>query len=148
MAVWGLASLEKLTWGCWASNKHVRLRHRNCMVGNWRIIVFLALVSRLLAAHGLTSCLSVRTQPLTATGAPSQTSTIPYHTIPVQSEAKKLNRALDCPKAMRRHMGTSSTTKGRSSPTHYLNTVSSPAVPPGGRKAALHGTNVFDFFSF
>ena len=36
---------------------------------------------RLLAAHGLTSCLSVRTQPLTATGAPSQTSTIPYHTI-------------------------------------------------------------------
>ena len=25
------------------------------------------------------SCLSVRTQPLTATGAPSQTSTIPYH---------------------------------------------------------------------
>ena len=36
---------------------------------------------RLLAAHGLTSCLSVGTQPLTATGAPSQTSTIPYHTI-------------------------------------------------------------------
>ena len=30
----------------------------------------------------LMSCLSVRTQPLTATGAPSQTSTIPYHTIP------------------------------------------------------------------
>ena len=27
------------------------------------------------------SCLSVRTQPLTATGAPSQTSTIPYHTM-------------------------------------------------------------------
>ena len=39
--------------------------------------------SRLLAAHGLTSCLSVRTQPLTATGAPSQTSTIPYHTMGV-----------------------------------------------------------------
>ena len=38
--------------------------------------------SRLLAAHGLTSCLSVRTQPLTATGAPSQTSTISYHTMP------------------------------------------------------------------
>ena len=37
--------------------------------------------SRLLAAHDLLSCLSVRTQPLTATGAPSQTSTIPYHTI-------------------------------------------------------------------
>ena len=36
---------------------------------------------RLLAAHGLRSCLSARTQPwLTATGAPSQTSTIPYHT--------------------------------------------------------------------
>ena len=32
--------------------------------------------------HGLRSCLSARTQPLTATGAPSQTSTIPYHTIP------------------------------------------------------------------
>ena len=32
-----------------------------------------------LAAHGARSCLSVRTQPLTATGAPSQTSTIPYH---------------------------------------------------------------------
>ena len=37
---------------------------------------------RLLAAHGLRSCLSVRTQPLTATGAPSQTSTMPYHTMP------------------------------------------------------------------
>ena len=35
---------------------------------------------RLLAAHGARSCLSVRTQPLMATGAPSQTSTIPYHT--------------------------------------------------------------------
>ena len=34
---------------------------------------------RLLTAHGLTSCLSVRTQPPTATGAPSQTSTMPYH---------------------------------------------------------------------
>ena len=33
---------------------------------------------RLLAAHGPMPCLSVRTQPLTATGAPSQTSTIPY----------------------------------------------------------------------
>ena len=30
----------------------------------------------------MASCLSVRTQPLTATGAPSQTSTIPYLTIP------------------------------------------------------------------
>ena len=36
---------------------------------------------RLLAAHGARSCLSARTPPLTATGAPSQTSTIPYHTI-------------------------------------------------------------------
>ena len=36
---------------------------------------------RLLAAHGPRSCLSVRTQPLTATGAPSQTSTIPCHAI-------------------------------------------------------------------
>ena len=48
------------------------------------IILLTDMVSRcrLLAAHGLRSCLSVRTQPLTATGAPSQTSTIPYHTIP------------------------------------------------------------------
>ena len=36
---------------------------------------------RLIAAHGLRSCPSARTQPLTATGAPSQTSTIPYHTM-------------------------------------------------------------------
>ena len=36
---------------------------------------------RLLAAHGPRSCLSVRTQPLTATGAPSQTSTMPCHAI-------------------------------------------------------------------
>ena len=35
---------------------------------------------RLLAANGVRSCLSARTQPPTATGAPSQTSTIPYHT--------------------------------------------------------------------
>ena len=34
---------------------------------------------RLLAAHGLMSCLSARTQLLTATGAPSQTSTMPHH---------------------------------------------------------------------
>ena len=32
------------------------------------------------------SCLSVRTQPLTATGAPSQTSTIPYYTIPYHTD--------------------------------------------------------------
>ena len=40
---------------------------------------------------------------------------------------------------MRRHMGTSSTTKGCRSPAHvhYFNTVSSPDVSPGGRKAAL-----------
>ena len=43
---------------------------------------------RLLAAHGARSCLSVRTQPLTATGAPSQTSTIPYHTIPCNSASR------------------------------------------------------------
>ena len=48
---------------------------------------------------------------------------------------------LDAP--MRRHMGTSSTTKGCSSPAHHFNTVSSPDVSPGGRKAALHGENVF-----
>ena len=37
---------------------------------------------RLLAAHGARSCLSVRTQPPTATGAPSQTTSIPYHSKP------------------------------------------------------------------
>ena len=37
---------------------------------------------RLLAAHSARSCLSVRTQPPMATGAPSQTSIVPYHTIP------------------------------------------------------------------
>ena len=37
---------------------------------------------RLLTAHGARSCLSVRTQPLTATGAPSQTSTMPCHAMP------------------------------------------------------------------
>ena len=31
------------------------------------------------AAHGARLCLSVRTQPLTATGAPSQTSAVPCH---------------------------------------------------------------------
>ena len=35
--------------------------------------------SRPLTAHGLASCPSVRTQPLTATGAPSQTSAMPCH---------------------------------------------------------------------
>ena len=64
----------------------------------------------------------------------------------IRSQEIAQNRALNSP--MRRHMGTSSTTKGHSSPTHCLNTVSSPAVSPGGRKAALHGTNVFGFFSF
>ena len=39
-------------------------------------------------------------------------------------------------------MGTSSTTKGCSSPEHYFTTASSPAVSPGGRKAALHGEAV------
>ena len=43
--------------------------------------------SRLLAAHGLASCLSVRTQPLTATGAPSQTSTMPCHAMPCHAMA-------------------------------------------------------------
>ena len=45
---------------------------------------------RPLAAHGLRSCPSVRTQPLTATGAPSRTSTMPcharHHQHPRQSE--------------------------------------------------------------
>ena len=50
------------------------------------IILLTDMVSRcrLLAAHGARSCLLVRTQPLMAT-APSQTSTIPYHTIPYRT---------------------------------------------------------------
>ena len=36
-------------------------------------------IRSLLAAHGTRLCLSVRNQPPTATGALSQTSTIPYH---------------------------------------------------------------------
>ena len=51
---------------------------------------------RLIAAHGLTSCLSVRTQPLTATGAPSQTSTIPYHTILIQPSIRSLVDSVSC----------------------------------------------------
>ena len=46
-----------------------------------------------MVCHGMPcarSCLSVRTQPLTATGAPSQTSTIPYHTIPCPLYQRKL----------------------------------------------------------
>ena len=46
---------------------------------------------RLLAAHGARSCLSVRTQPLMATGAPSQTSTIPYHTRRLVNNVKLFN---------------------------------------------------------
>ena len=41
---------------------------------------------RLLAAHGAKSCQSVRAQPLTATGAPSQTFTDLYHTIPYHTQ--------------------------------------------------------------
>ena len=49
---------------------------------------------RLLAAHGARSCLSVRTQPLTATGAPSQTSTMPWpcHAIPCPSVASGITK--------------------------------------------------------
>ena len=45
---------------------------------------------RPLAAHGLGSCPSARTQPLTATGAPSQTSTMPCHAMPCH--ARRLSR--------------------------------------------------------
>ena len=49
------------------------------------IILLTDMVSRcrLFAAHGARSCLSVRSKPLTATGTPSQTSTVPYHTTPL-----------------------------------------------------------------
>ena len=49
---------------------------------------------RLLAAHGLRSCPSVRTQPLTATGAPSRTSAMPCHAMPCT--LVRLHRPLPC----------------------------------------------------
>ena len=62
------------------------------------IILLTDMVSRcrLLAAHGLTSCLSVRTQPLTATGAPSQTSTIPWVCYRRRNQWLRLALALFC----------------------------------------------------
>ena len=42
--------------------------------------------SRLLAAHDARSYLRVRTKPPMVTGAPSQTSTIPYHTMPYHTK--------------------------------------------------------------
>ena len=58
------------------------LRYAECSRAPNYILLLTDMVTRcgLLTAHGARSCLSVRTQPLTATGAPSQTSTIPYHT--------------------------------------------------------------------
>ena len=50
----------------------------------------------LLAAHGLRSCLSVRTQPLAATGAPLQTSTIPWVCYRRRNQWLRLALALFC----------------------------------------------------
>ena len=58
------------------------LRYAECSRAPGCIIRDIVTQCRLLAAPGARSCLSARTQPLTATGAPSQTSTIPYHSIP------------------------------------------------------------------
>ena len=57
------------------------LRYAECCRTPDYVITDMASRCRLLAAHGARSCLSVRTQPLTATGAPSQTSTIPCHAV-------------------------------------------------------------------
>ena len=70
--------------------------------------------SRLLAAHGLTSCLSVRTQPLTATGAPSQTSTMPCH---ARGGGCVVQRQPPRPKRPRRSSWSAWSTKHRSA-TH------------------------------
>ena len=51
---------------------------------------------RLLAAHIPRSCLSVRTQPLTATCAPSQTSTIPWACYRRRNQWLRLALALFC----------------------------------------------------
>ena len=51
---------------------------------------------RLLAENGSRSCLSVRTQPLTATGAPSQTSTIPWLCYRRRNQWLRLALALFC----------------------------------------------------
>ena len=56
-------------------------------VGPFRLVAPIMLLTDMvsrcrLAAPGARSCLSARTQPLTATGAPSQTSTMPCHAIP------------------------------------------------------------------
>ena len=54
--------------------------------------------SRLLAAHGARSCLSVRipchAQPLTATGAPSQTCTMPCHAMPRRTTSFRISHLL------------------------------------------------------
>ena len=57
------------------------LRYAECSRALGYIIRNMVARCRLFAAPGARSCLSVRTQPPTATGAPSQTSTIPHHTI-------------------------------------------------------------------
>ena len=52
------------------------LRYAECSRAPGYIIRDTVARHRLLAAHGARSCVSVRTQPTTATGAPSQTSTM------------------------------------------------------------------------
>ena len=68
---------------------------------------------KLLVARGARSCLSVRTQPPTATGAPLQTSTIPYHTIHTHDNnhyyTKHSKRVCMSVRSMAQHTCTSST---------------------------------------
>ena len=68
------------------------LRHAEFPVPPITLLTDMVPRCRLLAAHGLRSCLSVRTQPLTATGAPSQTSTMPCHALAVV-RTRRLQRA-------------------------------------------------------
>ena len=68
------------------------LRHAECSrAPDHALLTDMVPRCRLLAVHGPTPCLSVRTQPLTATGAPSQTSTTPCHAMLV-----RLHRPLPC----------------------------------------------------
>ena len=82
---------------------------------------------RLLAAHGLTSCLSVRTQPLTATGAPSQTSTIPYQVMKGrQIQASGLDHLVGWPRS---HVRVAVVPKGYVPVVHGLRKLSSTPGP-------------------
>ena len=81
----GGATLGQGTFGTWymlpstSMADFTGLRHAEFPVPLIMLLTDMVSRCRLLAAHGLRSCLSVRTQPLTATGVPSQTSAMPCH---------------------------------------------------------------------